>query len=128
MKIIDLLNKIANGEEVPKKIAIQNKVLVYNEDEILNLQDCYYMNDDEDATWEIWAYELNDEIEILDDEEKGLPKKLDIDEEENGKYIIWNTEFEQCTTLEMKIIKRQDYIINKINEIIDYLEKQRKGE
>ena len=68
--------------------------------------------------------ELNDEVEII--EEKKIPEKLDIDEEEKGKYIIWNTEFEQCTTLEMKIIKRQDYIIRKINEIIDYLKS--KGE
>ena len=72
MKIIDLLNKIANGEEVPKKIAIQNKVLIYNEDEILNLQDCYYMVDDEDATWEIWAYELNDKVEILEEEPRNI--------------------------------------------------------
>lgn len=116
MKIIDLLNKIANGEEVPKKIAIQNKVLVYNEDEILNLQDCYYMND-EDATWKIWAYELNDEVEILDEnEEKELPEKLHHcymeSENEEIKFIIQNI----------------NDLADKYNDLLDYLEKQRKGE
>ncbi len=65
-------------------------------------------------------------VKVVLEEEKKIPEKLDVDEEEKGKYIIWNTEFEQCTTLEMKIIKRQDYIIRKINSIIDYLKS--KGE
>lgn len=90
MKVINLLNKIANGEEVPKKIAIQNKVLVYNEDEILNLQDCYYMNDDEDATWQIWDYKLNEKVEILDDEENGLPEKLKWNEKSQHNVVTDN--------------------------------------
>ena len=31
MKIIDLLNKIANGEEVPKKIKYKNKIYEWKE-------------------------------------------------------------------------------------------------
>ena len=31
MKIIDLLNKIANGEEVPKKIKIKDEIWIYDE-------------------------------------------------------------------------------------------------
>ena len=41
MKIIDLLNKIANGEEVPKKIKIGYDVLIHNEKYNLFLQDYY---------------------------------------------------------------------------------------
>ena len=116
MKIIDLLNKIANGEEVPKKITIQNKVLIYNEGEILNLQDYYYMTDDEDATWEIWDYKLNDKVEII--EEKKIPENLSTwysveisqSAEENVEYENYN----------FKIM------FEKINEICDYLKS--KGE
>lgn len=111
MKIIDLLNKIANGEEVPKKIAIQNEVLIYNEDEILCLQDCYYIADDEDATWKIWAYKLNDEVEIIE-EEKKIPEKICTNRIINTKDIL---EFEM---IQNKINAEYTYAIN---EIIDYL-------
>lgn len=58
MKIIDLLNKIANGEEVPKKI--KQKYLEGNsfEDLIDNLN---YFNKDFSKT-------LNEEIEIIEKE------------------------------------------------------------
>ena len=111
MKVIDLLNKIANGEEAPKKIAIQNEVLIYNEDEILNLQDCYYRVDEEDATWRIWAYKLNDKVEIIE-EEKEIPEKL--------------TQFEAPFLKGDKPDIRFSLIIDQINEIIDYLKS--KGE
>ena len=119
IKLIDLLNKIANGEEVPKKIAIQNEVLIYNEDEILNLQDCYYMADEEDATWRIWAYELNYEVEILE-EEKKIPEKLDIRQEKNiknnWKWKVYGKEHSYNISTPQKIIA------DKLNEIIDYLD------
>jgi len=113
MKIIDLLNKIANGEEVSKKIAIQNEVLIYNEGEILNLQDCYYMADDEDATWKIWAYELNEEVEILE-EEKKIPEKL--------HHCYTSTDNEDIKFL----IKNINEFVDKYNELLDYLKS--KGE
>lgn len=112
MKVIDLLNKIANGEEVPKKIAIQNEALIYNEDEILNLQDCYYMTDEEDATWRIWAYELNDEVEIIE-EEKKMPEKLE--------GFRFKKETDDLTDEELEIENYLSDITDKINEIIDYL-------
>ena len=126
MKVIDLLNKIAKGEEVPDAIkwcCHDFEWFVYEyktkgelgEPTLLDyLSQCPQMLNDEIITF----YKIK--------EENKKPEKLDVDEEEKGKYIIWNTEFEQCTTLEMKIIKRQDYIIRKINEIIDYLKS--KGE
>lgn len=107
MKVIDLLNKIANGEEVPKKIVIKNVELIYNEDLILNLQDCYYKSNVENATWDIWAYQLNEEVEIIE-EEKKIPEKLQFEE---GKMS--DNEFLA------KYITHNRY---KINEIIDYLQ------
>ena len=119
MKVIDLLNKIANGEEVPKKIAIQNEVLIYNEDEILNLQDCYYMVYEEDATWRIWAYELNDEVEILE-EEKEIPEKLNWKPKESMAGQL--TQKEQIEV----IARRTEKLKKEFNNLLDYLKS--KGE
>lgn len=61
---------------------------------------------------------LTDEVEILDDEneEKGLPEKINVWYQYNG------IDDKELTEIMLKEIK------DKINEIIDYLEKQRKGE
>ena len=116
----ELLGMIKDGK-APKKIKYDNRVYTFDD-----TKDDYYENETCSINWDyVVIYCLNEEVEILE-EPKGIPEKLDVDEEEKGKFIIWSTEFEQCTTLEMKIIKRQDYVIKKINEIIDYLES--KGE
>ena len=107
MKIIDLLNKIANGEEVPKKIKIGYDVLIHNEKYNLFLQDYYYMTDEENATWKIWAYRLNDEVEILE-EEKKMPEKIEFLIDTEG-------------IRDFRIIS-PDEIAIKVNEIIDYLD------
>ena len=60
MKLIDLLNKIANGEEAPKKIKINNVIYEYRS---------YYL-------FGKWNFNiLNTEVEILE-EEKKIPEKL----------------------------------------------------
>ena len=116
MKVIDLLNKIANGEEVPKKIVIKNVELIYNEDLILNLQDCYYKSNVENATWDIWAYQLNDEVEILE-EEKKIPEKLFFTHISNyNEQSVINNNFNNY----FKKTKET------INQLIDYLKS--KGE
>ena len=70
MKVIDLLNKIANGEEVPKKINYNGVIFKYvdnycycTEYGSYNLSDYIYTNKDR----------LNDEVEILDE-----PLKIEI--------------------------------------------------
>lgn len=64
IKIIDLLNKIANGEEVPKKIMFDAWLYIYDEEE-----KTYY--DEEDRTlWQSYNFKiLTDEVEIIEDEE-----------------------------------------------------------
>lgn len=71
IKIIDLLNKISNGEKIPKKIKYKNKIWEYDE----------YSNDyKSEYTWlfgKLFDYKrtiefINDEIEILDE-----PKKIE---------------------------------------------------
>ena len=59
MKIIDLLNKIANGEE--PKIKYDNHILKYNKNE-----EKFIDKDGLNSLYEIDFSELNDEAEILE--------------------------------------------------------------
>ena len=101
MKIIDLLNKIANGEEVPKKIKYDDDIYEYDYDEknyAYFFIDHYNYLFDEDI-----MQILDDEVEILE-EEKKIPEKLYLSDYEDttGKF---------------------DYdVLLTINEIIDYLD------
>lgn len=68
MRIIDLLNKIANGEEVPKKIKYGVHYWTYNKTE----KD--YKDNDGDWAFSCSNYDiiemLNDTVEILEEENK----------------------------------------------------------
>ncbi|MBQ9607812.1 MAG: HNH endonuclease [Lachnospiraceae bacterium] len=74
MKIIDLLNKIANGEEVPEKIKYENEKFVFSDK-----THQYYVGDNSndintyyDNSFKKRLYnfkQLNNEVEIIDDEE-----------------------------------------------------------
>lgn len=77
MKVIDLLNKIANGEEVPKKIKYNDLIYVAKGNGIEDFVD--YCNDEDEWCFNHYVrYEnLNDEVEIIE-EEKKIPEKLDI--------------------------------------------------
>lgn len=77
MKIIDILNKIANGEEVPKKIKYDARIMEYDH----NKQDYngYYSNGNGN-----WLFQylfdkcrdtkhfINDEVEILEEKPEPL--------------------------------------------------------
>ena len=120
MKIIDLLNKIANGEEVPQMVSYEGKK--YHIDEL----DHFYVNDDKKALLEYIFDYLNDfdalmtEIEIIE-EEKKIPKKLKIQNETIGNAYITNAQGTKCY-----LTKHSKMIAEKINEIIDYIEKENK--
>lgn len=105
MKLIDILNKIANGEEVPKKIKCEDEIFTFNfngqqyEKGICDMSD--YLILDYDC--------LNDEVEIIE-ENKGI-EKLDI-------YNCFQTMgVDKSGRLDINF---QD-ITDKINEIIDFL-------
>lgn len=113
MKIIDLLNKIANGEEVPKIIKLDNNIYDYepeNKDYYnrSNLNYRYLFDE-----WFHISEVLNDEVSILE-EDKKIPEKLPK----------WAT-----TREDKEYTKQEEHILvvsQKINEIIDYLKS--KGE
>ena len=96
MKVIDLLNKIANGEEVPKKMKI--KQWEYNEE-------------NENLKYELFDrlfecdVELNDEVEIIE-EEKKIPEKI------KDKYNSQISKVELAQKYN-EIIDYLDYLKNK---------------
>ena len=99
MKVIDLLNKIANGEEVPKKIEYRNIKFVYDEDNRIYIVENY--NKYNDLLMELSNHkgtDLNYEIKILE-EEKKIPEKL----------------------TDLALTYNNRILVEKINEIIDYL-------
>lgn len=99
MKVIDLLNKIANGEEVPKKIKIKDEIWIYDEID-------YRASDDRGYLFEVHTrtncQDLNEEIEILE-EPKGIPEKLEIlpDSEHYSNKVLYGKINEIIDTLEM---------------------------
>jgi hypothetical protein len=113
MKVIDLLNKIANEDEIPEKIKYENYIYWYDKNwkDYKNAQvefrsyliSCRYHNTDF----------LNEEVEIIDDEQEE-DKKIEKfyfsvyqDQKLGGREVV-----EQLET--------------KINEIIDYINKENK--
>ena len=121
MKVIDLLNKIANGEEVPKKIKYRNKIFIYDKDNKLYIVENY--NEYNDLLMELSNHkgtDLNYEVEILE-EEKKIPEKLeefDIQGLEVSGYSMTQAEY----LLEDGIKENREMI----NWILDYLKS--KGE
>lgn len=100
IKVIDLLNMISKGEEVPNKIKI--KQWEYNEE-------------DEDLEYELFDrlynedFELNDEVEEIEEDKKieKIPNTY-LDKEMYSKY--WD--------IDTKILQE------KINEIIDKINEE----
>jgi hypothetical protein len=117
MKVINLLNKIANGEEVPKKIK-------YDGVEYTHIDNyCYADENSRLLSYEIYAeqHRLNDEIEIIEDTPKENKKieKLDLDD-------WWEiTSSEDCKPeMLAKIFNKNAKAFSyKINEIIDVVNK-----
>ena len=135
MKIIDLLNKIAKGEEVPKKIKIKNNVYEWYRrcENTFNYRLSYngklvdsYLSDD----WFIDSKDmLNDEVEILEEEKKVefknilslntnicTIKRYDITDRKNKDRVVCNirNDFENIGDTVNELIENQ-------KKIIDYL-------
>lgn len=126
IKVIDLLNKIANGEELPKKIKVYSEW--YKEDVIYFLsntdfswQDYYMLENDntEPTLFENNSIGLNDEVEIIEEDKKieKLEHWVDV------KSWVKGNDLEKGLEEQSEFNKNIYY---KINEIIDYLEKENK--
>lgn len=128
MKVIDLLNKIANREEVPQKIKVDNKIYNYETFNIGKGNNYFTAEWEEvkgyrinyDGTYyylEIRDYNLNDEVEIIEEENK-IPEKLKV-----KSRIVSSPE-----TLSGMAYSEYYYsnveLGDKINEIIDYFKEK----
>ena len=112
MKIIDLLNKIANGEEVPNKIKYDDMIWEYDGD--------YYVSKNNLVLEEYTnlTTSLNDKVEILE-EEKKIPEKSNIG---------FNTTLpvSGCSENEAFMMTCISHLGNTIDKIIDYLKSKGK--
>ena len=113
MKIIDLLNKIANGEELPEYVKYFNR-----NDEEYNIMMVTYENIIYKLNYEY--IKLNDEVEILE-EEKKIPEKIEIYEDEEGHYFI----DKHCKKIYITC-DEVNFMVEEFNQLIDYLKS--KGE
>lgn len=120
IKVIDLLNKIANGENLPKKILYFDKVfyLIKTEDDFYT----YSMRKNE-KDWESWIdnktnliYNINETVLILDDDFE-LIEDQTIDIEECNINIT-------CQELDHNLRDMQSYINNVIVEELKHLNKE----
>lgn len=112
MKIIELLNKIANNEEVPKKIKVSCFEFEWR------AGGRYYENTTKGnyqtllQDWLNNANKLNSEVEIME-EEKEMPEKFKVhslgDKDENGSFVS-------------SPFPTDEEFMDKINDIIDYLD------
>ena len=122
IRVIDLLNKIANGEEVPKKIK-------YNDDEYIHIDNyCYFCEEtNENLSQNTYAEfsRLNDEVEILDEEEFEDIEEIELTNDEKIKgyynggihYMTTNVkDREVYIKLINQLIKNQKKIIEKLNK------------
>ena len=117
IKIIELLNRIVNGEEVPEKIKWDNLIYVLKQDSIDG--HFYYIRENTDYSVgnlffsDLTMGDLNDEVEII--EEDKTIKELQFDSDE--KYIKTIT----GTTNKMRNIDVT--LATKINELVKEINK-----
>lgn len=139
IKIIDLLIKKANGEEVPEKIKFRNVIYGhyeridgnFNYKEIINGKYGKYYLCDRYFIENI----LNDEVEIIEEEiieeEKQLPEIIHW-HEENGVGNVDDAFYVDVNDKSQYVDSEYDSwemtVILKINEIIEYLASKEKGD
>ena len=125
MKIIDLLNKIANGEEVPKKIRITDI-----DDRITKHYNFFYDEDEQeykdDELFPLGARlildrVLNEKVEIIEPQEHKIPEKIEYHQVRRNEVEV--DYIEDGIVKQFCLNKKQRYFADKVNEILDYLEK-----
>lgn len=132
IKVIDLLNKISNDEELPKKVLINDKVYYL----LKNEERCFYSLNHDTSDWsrdldhtiDICCC-LNDEVVILDEVQGGSmeekPKKIEILSETKQQCSIANNYSKdniQCIVNEF--YRKINVLVNKNNELtkaVNYL-------
>ena len=103
MKIIELLNKIANEEEIPSKIKVDGKTYEYQGDDYGHKQDdddngiitSWLFTDNEIEKYDYISEFLNDEVEIIGEKKKiNKLDKLEILDWEAFKIMTAGDKYE----------------------------------
>lgn len=121
IKVIDLINKIANGEEVPYKVKYNGIIFTYNSS---NKQGLKYvdLNKENEVFYRYLTgvvNKLTDEVEIIEEQEEIDIQKLN----ENIKYynIIGHSENEKML---FNMIQDTANRINKLVQAVKQLDKK----
>lgn len=112
MKVINLFNRIANEEEVPKKIQVYNDIFVLDEENKL-----YEHENTRTNLFSIYNGNiLNYEVEVIEENKKieKLETYKEIDDEEHYANIL-----KVSKNGEYEIDEALSVVVDKINEIID---------
>ena len=114
IKIIDLLNKIANNEEVPKKIKYKNNVYYLGK----NMVDLHtYQTEGSNTTRKLSLIidneylNLNDYVEIIEE-----PKKIEKIKSNGDEFY---SDYIDTWISKNKTDAYCEFLMNKINELID---------
>lgn len=124
IKIIDLLNKIANGEEVPKKILYKEKIFEFDE-----LEKCFITsNFDNSVINDLTIYlddglnqnSLNDVVEILEDNTEEI-------EETNLYYVTCESDFKNMNIVKLlnEFFEKNDLIVNELVRAVNQIRKEK---
>ena len=116
MKVIELLNKIANGEDVPEKFRFA--------EQIFEKQGSYIEDEDGDSIFDSMCTDfsnINEEIEIIEEDKKIRKITLLGEEIKLGSLSNWLKDY---TNNEEKIATCIECNAMKINEIIDKMNKE----
>ena len=119
MKVIDLLNKIANEEKVPKKIMYKDEIYTKNK------YNFTYWSKEESNTLQIDTFDLKKEIRIIEED-----KEIEKLERINGSYLVDlrsdNSIEEQSEAITNLIIYLNNNV-DKINELVKAVNELKKG-
>ena len=114
MKVIDLLNKIANGEEVPEKIKFRNNIFRYT--------GCSYYCDEMHTTFfNIYNFSvLNEKVEIMEENKKlkHIGKSYNIRKFDDN-FNVNAYDSEEMIKFIQDIYDKVEDIIDKINKLED---------
>ena len=113
IRVIDLFSKIANGEEVPKKIQYEDREYYFN----VNTREYIYF-DEEDCINRYFidllrCTDLNDNVEIIEEQEE-----IDIQSiEELDENFTYIENHSSGLGIEKVLNKAEIELVNKINKL-----------
>ena len=120
IKIIDLLNMINKGEEVPKKVIFQNREYIRDNDDDFIYMDKDYMKIHLFNDLDYIVKMLDDEVEIIEESEQDIDiqaiEELEIIEEGNKAKLKTDTGNYPVGMRELEIIYKINVILRSNKE------------